>query len=95
MNTQIIKEIAHELVDKFLSELKYGLASPATFEQEYGEDDCLMLKVKFNEYGGGPSPDDASYELEIVDFDFYTLTDSGNWKWITSESIGITENDFK
>lgn len=89
------KEIASELIEMFFNELHWGLESPAVFEKEYGEDDCLMLKVKFNEYGGGPSPDDDPYELEIIDFDFYTLTDNGNWEWVTSESLGITENDFK
>lgn len=94
MNTQIIKQIAHELIERFLSELKYGLASPATFEQEYGEDECLKLVVGFEESGGGSAPDDKPYTLQVGNFDFYSLVGIEKWQWVNPVELGVSKNNF-
>lgn len=84
-----IQQAASRLVSQFFHDLQLGLESPATFEQEYGEDNILELKVEFTEYGGGPSPYDPEYQFHLVDFDFYNPT------WVNPEILGISREDFK
>lgn len=84
-----IQQAASRLVSQFFHDLPLGLDSPATFEQEYGEDNILELKVEFAEYGGGPSPYDIEYQFHLVDFDFYNPT------WVNPEMLGISREDFK
>lgn len=83
-----IQQAASKLVSQFFHDLPLGLDSPATFEQEYGEDDVLKLKVEFTEYGGGSSPYDPNYEFHLVDFGFYNPT------WVNPEMLGISREDF-
>lgn len=89
-----MKRTAQHLIKTFFSELKYGLDSPATFEECFGDDECLKLEVWFNESGGGASPDSEPYQLEVKRFEFYTLTEKAEWKYVSPELLGISKNDF-
>lgn len=89
-----MKRTAQHLIKTFFNELKYGLDSPATFEECFGDDECLKLEVWFNESGGGSSPDSEPYQLEVKLFEFYTLTEKAEWKYVSPELLGISKNDF-
>lgn len=89
-----MKQTARHLIDTFFDELRYGYESPVTFEELYNDDECLKLKVWFNESGGGASPDSEPYQLEVKRFEFYTLTEKAEWKYVSPELLGISKNDF-
>lgn len=90
-----MKQTARHLIDTFFDELRYGIKSPATFEELYNDDEeCLKLKVWFYESGDAPPPDSEPYLLEVKRFEFYTLTEKAEWKYVNPDVLGISKNDF-
>jgi hypothetical protein len=95
----MIKQAASELVDRFFCQLPLGLESPASFEEDYAENDSLRLEITFSQDGGGASPDAEPYRIHVDRFDFYQLKGDSlsnlRWEWVEPISIGITQEDFE
>ena len=101
---EIYKTI-QDAVDSLASELNYRISTGLRDEVKYGEsivyeyaevetdeEDCyeVKLEVKYDEWGGGPAPDDDPWKMYVNDVSLYidgTYTDLSRY--------GLTYEDFQ